>query len=47
VLTLHHSLVDIVRMHRSIERTQKILELSMRAAAESCELLKRLRHHSL
>lgn len=41
VYILHHSLVDIVRMRRSIECTNKILELSMQAAAESCELLKR------
>jgi len=43
VHTLHHSIVDIVRMRRSIERTDKVLELSMLAAYESCELLKRVR----
>jgi hypothetical protein len=44
---LPEDVVDIVRMRRSIERTNKILELCMQAAAESCELLKRLRYHSL
>jgi len=47
VHTLHHSLVDIVRMRRSIERTNKVLEHSMLAAAESSELLKRLRYGGL
>jgi len=40
---LHHSLVDIARMRRSIEYTDKALEHSTRAASESWELLKRLR----
>jgi hypothetical protein len=47
VRTLHHSIVDIVRMRRSIERTDKALELSMLAAFESCELLKRVRSDGL
>jgi len=43
VRLLHHSLVDIVRMRRSIETTDRQLKLSHEAIFETCELLSRLR----
>jgi hypothetical protein len=47
VHTLHHSLVHIACMRRSIERTDNVVNRSMLAAFESCELLKRLRYNGL
>ena len=47
VHSLHHSLVHITRMRRSIERTDNLVKRSMLAVSESCQLLKRLRCNGL
>jgi len=44
VHTLHHSIVDIARLRGSIENTDVMVERSMLAAFEKCELLKRMRY---
>ena len=38
---LHHSFVDIVMMRRSIDRIDALIDQSMEAILESCEMLKR------
>jgi hypothetical protein len=40
---LHHSFVDILKMRRSIERADVLIDASREAALESREVLKRLR----
>ena len=42
VAMLHHSLVDIVRMRRSIESAGRQVRHSLDAALDSAELLRRL-----
>jgi len=41
---LHHSFVEILRMRRSIESADARIDESMKAANESWDVLKRLRH---
>jgi hypothetical protein len=39
---LHHSFVDILRMRRSIESVDAIIDTSKKAVIESCDVLKRM-----
>jgi len=41
---LHHSFVDIVKMRRSIESSDAVIDTSRKAVAESWDVLKRMRH---
>ena len=40
---LHHSFVDILRMRRSIESADALIDTSRKAVIESCDVLKRMR----